>query len=62
MSRHGEVRHALLNMGHALRNLTSRPTHVSELVQSDHPDYIGYCDASVLDSAQEASGLGGNRS
>jgi hypothetical protein len=46
MSRHGEVRHALLDMGHALRNLASRPTYVSELVQSDHPDYIGYCDAS----------------
>jgi hypothetical protein len=46
MSCHGEVRHALLNMGHALRNLASWPTHVSKLVQSDHPDYIGYCDAS----------------
>jgi hypothetical protein len=28
MSRHGKVRHALLDMGHVLRNLASRPTHV----------------------------------
>jgi hypothetical protein len=46
MSRHGEVCHALLDMCHVLRNLASRPTHVSKLVQSNQPDYIGYCDAS----------------
>jgi hypothetical protein len=46
MSRHGKVHHALLDMGHVLCNLASRPTHVSKLIQSDHPDYVGYCDAS----------------
>jgi hypothetical protein len=46
LSRHGEVRNALLDMATVIRNLASRPTHVSELVQADSPDYIGYCDAS----------------
>ena len=46
LSRHGEVRNALLDMTNVVRNLASRPTHVNELVQADNPDYIGYCDAS----------------
>jgi hypothetical protein len=46
LSRHGEVRAALLDIACVIRNLASRPTHVSELVQSENPDYIGYCDAS----------------
>jgi hypothetical protein len=46
LGRHGEVRWAMLDMAGIIRNLASRPTHVSELVQADEPDYIGYCDAS----------------
>jgi hypothetical protein len=36
----------MLDMAGIIRNLASRPTHVSELVQADEPIYIGYCDAS----------------
>jgi hypothetical protein len=36
----------MLDMAGLIRNLASRPTHVSELVQAEQPDYIGYCDAS----------------
>jgi hypothetical protein len=45
LSRHGEVRKALLDFGVLIRDLTSWPTHVSELVQNPL-DYVGYCDAS----------------
>jgi hypothetical protein len=43
---HGKVRWALLNMTGIICNLASCPTHISELVQADDPDYIGFCDAS----------------
>jgi hypothetical protein len=46
LSRTGEVRIALLDIACVIRDLASRPTHVSELVQAEEPDYIGYCDAS----------------
>jgi hypothetical protein len=45
LSRHGEVRRALLDIAVLIRNLASRPTHVRELVQNSL-DYVGYCDAS----------------
>jgi hypothetical protein len=47
LSRHGEVRHALLDIAAVIRELASRPTHVSELVQKEL-NYIGYCDASAF--------------
>jgi hypothetical protein len=48
LSRHGEVRKALLDFGVLIRDLASRPTHVSKLVQNPL-DYVGYCDASGWD-------------
>jgi hypothetical protein len=47
LSRHGEVRHALIDIAAVIRELASRPTHVSELVQG-HLCHIGYCDASAF--------------
>jgi hypothetical protein len=46
LGRHGEVRHALLNIASVIRDLASRPTHVSELVQGSL-DYASCCDASA---------------
>jgi hypothetical protein len=45
LSRHGEVRHALLKIATVIHNLASRLTHVSKLVQGPL-GYIEYCDAS----------------
>jgi hypothetical protein len=47
LSRHGEVRHALIDIAAVIRDLASRPTHVSELVQGPLA-HIGYCDASAF--------------
>jgi hypothetical protein len=47
LSRHGEVRQALLDAGALIQELSRRPTHVSELLERD-PDYIGFCDASAF--------------
>jgi hypothetical protein len=47
LSRHSEVRHALLDFAVVIRDLASRPTHVNELVQQDL-HYTGYCDASAF--------------
>jgi hypothetical protein len=47
LSRHGEVRHALLDIAAVMQDLASRPTHVSELVEQTL-DYTGYCDASAF--------------
>jgi hypothetical protein len=47
LSRHGDVRHALNDIAAVIRDLASRPTHVSELVQGEL-DYVGYCDASAF--------------
>jgi hypothetical protein len=47
LSRHGEVRHTLLDIATIIRDLSSRPTHVSELIQGPL-DYVGYCDASAF--------------
>jgi hypothetical protein len=47
LSRHGEVRKALLDAGALIQELSRRPTHVSELVEHD-PHYIGFCDASAF--------------
>jgi hypothetical protein len=47
LSRHGEIRKALLDAGVLIQELSRRPTHVSELVDGD-PDYIGFCDASAF--------------
>jgi hypothetical protein len=47
LSRHGEVRHALIDIAAVIRDLASRPTHVSELVEQTL-DYTGYCDASAF--------------
>jgi hypothetical protein len=44
---HREVRHAIIDIATVIRDLASRPTHVSELVQKDL-DYVGYCDASAF--------------
>ncbi len=53
LSRQSPVRYALLDMAGVIRDLASRPTHVSELVQGPL-DYVGYCDA----SAWVAGGVG----
>lgn len=42
-----EVRDALLDFTPLLKSLSSRPTHVAELVHRDD-DYIGFCDASAF--------------
>jgi len=47
LGRHGEVRHALLDVANVIQNLASRPTHVNELVQQ-LLNYAGYCDASAF--------------
>jgi hypothetical protein len=47
LSRSGEVWHALIDIVAVIRNLASRPTHVSELVQGNLA-HIGYCDASAF--------------
>jgi hypothetical protein len=47
LSRHGKVRHAILDFAAVIRDLASRPTHVNELVQQPL-DYAGYCDASAF--------------
>jgi hypothetical protein len=47
LSRHGKVRHAILDFAAVIRDLASRPTHVNELVQQTL-DYAGYCDASAF--------------
>jgi hypothetical protein len=47
LSRHGEVRHALLDIAEVIQDQASRPTHVSELVEQTL-NYTGYCDASAF--------------
>jgi hypothetical protein len=47
LSRHGEVRQALLDTGTLIQELARRPTHVSELVAQDF-NYVGFCDASAF--------------
>jgi hypothetical protein len=47
LGRHSEVRHAILDFAAVIRDLASRPTQVTELVQEDL-DYVGYCDASAF--------------
>jgi hypothetical protein len=47
LGRHSEVRHAILDFATVIRDLASRPTQVTELVQQDL-DYVGYCDASAF--------------
>jgi hypothetical protein len=47
LSRHGEVRPALLDVATVIKDLASRPTHVHELIQGTL-DYTGYCDASAF--------------
>jgi hypothetical protein len=47
LSRHGEVRHALIDIASVIRDLAGRPTHVSELVQGQLA-HIGFCDASAF--------------
>jgi hypothetical protein len=47
LSRHGEVREALLDAGVLIQELAQRPTHVSELVAGNF-DYVGFCDASAF--------------
>jgi hypothetical protein len=47
LSRNGEVRHAILDFAAIIRDLASRPTHVTELVQKEL-DYVGYCNASAF--------------
>jgi hypothetical protein len=47
LSRHGEVRQALLDTGTMVQELARRPTHVSELVAHDF-DFVGFCDASAF--------------
>jgi len=47
LSRAGEVRHALLDVAVVIRDLSRRPTHVTELTQQPL-DYTGYCDASAF--------------
>ena len=47
LGRHGEIRHALLDVANVIQNLASRPTHVNELVQQ-LLNYAGYCDASAF--------------
>jgi hypothetical protein len=46
IGRHGEVRHALLDIATVTRDLASQPTHVNELVQGSL-DYASCCDASA---------------
>jgi hypothetical protein len=40
-----DVRQALIDLGAIIESLTTRPTHVSEIVSAD-PEIIGFCDAS----------------
>jgi hypothetical protein len=47
LSRTGEVRHALIDIAAVIRDLSRRPTHVSELVQGSLV-HTGYCDASAF--------------
>jgi hypothetical protein len=47
LSRQGEVRHVLLDITAVIRDLASRPTHISALVEQTL-DYTGYCDASAF--------------
>jgi hypothetical protein len=47
LSRTGEVRHALIDIAAVIRDLSRRPTHVSELVQGSLA-HTGYCDASAF--------------
>jgi hypothetical protein len=47
LSRHGDLRQALLDTGTMIQELARRPTHVSELVAQDF-DYVGFCDASAF--------------
>jgi hypothetical protein len=46
LSRTGEVRHAMLDVAVVIRDLSHRPTHISELTQQIL-HYTGYCDASA---------------
>jgi hypothetical protein len=47
LSRHGDVRQALVDTGAMIQELARRPTHVSELVAQDF-DFVGFCDASAF--------------
>jgi hypothetical protein len=47
LGRQGEVRHALLDVAAVIRDLSRRPTHITELTQQPL-HYIGYCDASAF--------------
>jgi hypothetical protein len=47
LSRHGDLRQALLDTGAMIQELARRPTHVSELVPQDF-DFVGFCDASAF--------------
>jgi hypothetical protein len=47
LSRSGEVRHALLDDAGVIKDLSLRPTHVTELTQQPL-DYAGYCEVSAF--------------
>ena len=48
LSATGEVRATLLDLKQLVVSLAARPTHVNEILPAQHPDYIGYCDASAF--------------
>ena len=44
------ARAALLDLRQLIITLAARPTHVSEILPTPVPEYIGYCDARAFDA------------